>query len=111
MFHKNCGHVCDQVEDKISYTKLMWFTDAYGTPEIQLNSIRQQNPLPHCLAICFTDIFVLIHKKSKVKVVRVQAMKVYGRFELWLHSLLTLASDGDERSADALSTLPLVSTK
>jgi len=48
MFH--CGHVYDKVEDNISYTQLMWFKGAYSILEIKLNSIGQQNPLPHCLA-------------------------------------------------------------
>ena len=118
MFH--CGHVYDQVQDNISYTQFMWFKGAYRTPEIQLNSIRQQNPLPTALQFALqTDIFVLSRKTSTGKVVCSQAMKAYGRVELRLHSLLTSVLDGGECSgcsADVLDTLSpgkvlLVSTK
>jgi hypothetical protein len=118
MFH--CGHVYDQAEYNISYTQLMQFKGACRTPEIQLilldNKIHCRTALQFALQ---TDIFVLSHKINREKVVRVQAMKAYGRVALRLHSLLPSALDGGESSdccADVLATsfpgkVLLVSTK
>jgi hypothetical protein len=108
MFH--CGHVYYEAED-ISYTQPMQFKVAYRTPEIKLNSIRQQNSLPQHLAICFTDRQLCTKSSVQVKLSMYKSWKHVGRrMELRLHSLLTRAQDGGECcgcSADILATLSL----
>jgi hypothetical protein len=64
------------------------------------------NPLPSTkqstlLGLSFQHIVCNTHDKYKSKVVTPDAMKIYGRMEVWPHSFLTWALEGGDWSASS----------